>query len=180
MNQPPSPTPHKFGANRNEPARKSQRAKNLSESRDIHEDRSTLESRFGRPERAPSLVRVRVQTNPETTRAQVRRDPGSVAAKARLSLERGSGSKPHVVHLRFFRNDARDVYVAGTFNDWQPAKTPLRQKETGEWEIALSLAPGDYEYRFVADGEWLDDPLAGRRVANPYGGENAVLHVHGA
>ena len=30
----------------------------------------------------------------------------------------------------------------------------------GRWTKELSLAPGRYEYRFVADGQWLDDPAA--------------------
>jgi hypothetical protein len=170
-----NPTPHKPGANRKEPARKSGRARNFSESRDIHEDRGTLQSKFGRPEATTPGARGNLKITPPPG---PRPERGSSSPSAHLLPQHSSGPELHVVHLRFFKNGARAVCVAGTFNDWQPEKAPLRQKESGEWEIALSLAPGDYEYRFVADGEWVDDPLAGRHVTNPYGGQNAVLHIH--
>jgi hypothetical protein len=39
------------------------------------------------------------------------------------------------------------------------------------------LRSGQYEYRFVVDGEWCEDPQATQRVANPHGGFNSVLTV---
>jgi 1,4-alpha-glucan branching enzyme len=66
------------------------------------------------------------------------------------------------------------VCLAGSFNDWQP--TAL-QREGEEWHIDLSLAPGDYEYRFVVNECWLPDPACAEGRPNPYGGENSVLHV---
>ena len=45
------------------------------------------------------------------------------------------------------------------------------------WHLELELTPGTYEYRFVVDGDWCDDPEAMLRVANPFGGENAVRVV---
>jgi 1,4-alpha-glucan branching enzyme len=68
--------------------------------------------------------------------------------------------------------------VAGTFNHWEPQALTLQLASEGDWETELALPPGDYEYRFIVDGKWEDDPLACRVVANPYGGVNAVLHVH--
>jgi len=70
------------------------------------------------------------------------------------------------------------VCVAGTFNDWEPQSLALQLDSEGGWNIDLCLPPGDYEYRFIVDGEWVDDPLAGRVVPNPYGSVNGVLHVH--
>jgi len=165
-----SPKPRKPAPNADEFVRK--------QSRDIHEDRGTLQSKFAEPKVIKSLVRVRVQASPPMADRRSTASSRSVVAGARLSQGRKLPPERRVV-LRLFKNGARRVCVAGTFNNWQPEKTPLRQNEGGEWEIALSLAPGDYEYRFVADGEWLDDPLAGRHVTNPYGSENAVLHVYG-
>jgi hypothetical protein len=43
----------------------------------------------------------------------------------------------------------------------------------------MSLKPGRHEYRFVADGEWLDDPTAEQRIANAFGTENCVRVVAG-
>jgi 1,4-alpha-glucan branching enzyme len=90
-----------------------------------------------------------------------------------------SGPKSKPAHLQFFRDGVNSVFVAGSFNDWQPRGLELQLGPAGNWEIDLCLPPGEYEYRFVVDGEWTDDPLAGRVVANAYGGVNAVLSVQG-
>ena len=79
------------------------------------------------------------------------------------------------LHLR--NPTARKVFVAGNFNDWRVDATPLQKAEEGEWVLNLALRPGTYEYRFVVDGQWCDDPLAKERVKNPHGGWNAVLRV---
>ena len=39
------------------------------------------------------------------------------------------------------------------------------------------LPPGNYEYCFVVDGEWIPDPLARESVPNPFGGRNSILNV---
>ena len=49
----------------------------------------------------------------------------------------------------------------------------------GRWIKELTLPPGVYEYRIVADGEWLPDPLATETNPNPFGGLNSVLEVEG-
>ena len=67
--------------------------------------------------------------------------------------------------------------MVGTFNDWKPGATPLNGLHSGKWARELSLAPGRYEYRFVVDGHWIDDPKAEVYVRNPHGGRNAVLQV---
>ena len=40
---------------------------------------------------------------------------------------------------------------------------------------ALKLMPGRYEYRFLVDGDWQNDPHCTTFVPNPYGSENCVL-----
>jgi hypothetical protein len=176
MNSTSSQPAHKLGANRKETARKSRRARNFSESCDIHEDRGTLQSKLARFE----TTVPRSTTIPRTSspRRSGSTPPYSGVAGARLLTEHSSGPELHIAHLRLFKEGARHVSVAGTFNDWKPQQTPLQQDGNGAWEIALSLRPGDYEYRFVVDGEWTDDPLCCHHVPNPFGGVNAVLHVH--
>jgi hypothetical protein len=67
--------------------------------------------------------------------------------------------------------------VAGTFNNWNPGATRLIFIGGTKWFKDLPLAPGRYEYRFVVDGGWVDDPKAKVQVPNPHGGRNAVLEV---
>ena len=61
---------------------------------------------------------------------------------------------------------ATTVSVAGTFNDWAVDKDMLKKdKKTGLWIAKISLAPGDYEYKFVCDGKNWD------------AGDNKIKHV---
>lgn len=73
--------------------------------------------------------------------------------------------------------DAREVNVAGEFNRWRPEATSLVNTGEGNWMVRLMLRSGQYEYRFVVDGRWCEDPGAAQRVANPHGGFNSVVLV---
>ncbi len=81
------------------------------------------------------------------------------------------------VQLAFVKPGARQVLVAGTFNDWKPEATPLEATEAGHWAGSLKITPGRHEYLFVVDGQWIPDPNAVESVQNPYGGRNSVLVV---
>ncbi len=83
----------------------------------------------------------------------------------------------HVVHVEFNHPAATAVAIAGTFNDWRPEATPMIPMGEGRWLKALVLPPGRYEYLFVADGQWLADPLARATVPNPFGGVNSIITV---
>ena len=61
---------------------------------------------------------------------------------------------------------ATTVSVAGTFNNWAVDKDMLKKdKKTGLWTAKMSLAAGDYEYKFVCDGKNWD------------AGDNKIKHV---
>ena len=80
------------------------------------------------------------------------------------------------VTFAFFAPDANDVFLAGTFNEWDSKRTPLTKGE-GRWEIEIPLKAGTYEYRVIVDGVWQEDPMSARFAANPYGGLNSVIVV---
>ena len=76
------------------------------------------------------------------------------------------------------------VYLAGTFNGWDPVATPLTRRADGTWAVALDLPPGRYEYKFVVDGRWCcdpgcDEPSEGcpKCVPNSFGTMNRVVEV---
>lgn len=87
----------------------------------------------------------------------------------------GCGSQ--CVRLELTRPDAQEVGIAGSFNDWHSSVTPMIRLNDGKWAKELALPPGRYEYRFVVDGEWVDDPAATELIPNPFGTPNAVLVV---
>jgi len=73
---------------------------------------------------------------------------------------------------------AKSAVVAGSFNNWDVKKTPLRKESNGGWKATVWLPPGRYEYRFVVDGnQWLTDPKAKESVQNGFGSSNSVVVV---
>lgn len=85
--------------------------------------------------------------------------------------------KPIAVRLEFHDDQAKTVCVAGTFNDWHPKSTPMLTTGPGQWIKELALPPGIYEYQYVVDGRWINDPQAVKSTPNPLGGRNSVLVV---
>lgn len=81
------------------------------------------------------------------------------------------------VYFTLHAPEAGAVYVAGTFNDWDPSARPLKRGKKGVWRTWMNLSPGQYEYRFVVDERWQEDPACGKRIPNDYGGYNSVLEV---
>jgi chromosome partitioning protein len=74
---------------------------------------------------------------------------------------------------------ARNVQVAGDFNNWQPADTTMqRVGDSGVWQLKMKLAKGTYRYRLVVDGQWQQDPYNERSELNPYGEYNSLVDVH--
>lgn len=72
---------------------------------------------------------------------------------------------------------AKEVFLAGSFNEWHPAMFPMIESDDGTWVKKLRLPPGKYEYRFVVDGRWISDPNNPLSTANPFGGLNSVIEV---
>jgi len=88
---------------------------------------------------------------------------------------------PREVVVRYRDASASDVRIAGDFNGWVPDKGVRSLIESeGEirvWTKILKLAPGTYQYRYVVDGEWREDPENQRGVASDVGPRNSVLVV---
>lgn len=79
---------------------------------------------------------------------------------------------------------AQTVFLAGTFNGWQPDAVSLTSDAEDNWSVSLPLAPGHYEFKFVVDGQWRIEPgsdpeFDGRPgcCANEFGTMNRVLEV---
>lgn len=101
---------------------------------------------------------------------------------AKPNVQTSSELKPTVFTCH--ATGAQSVSLTGTFNDWDPADTPMRHISDTEWTVELELPPGRYEYKFVVDGEWCCEP--GRNepdstlpdcVPNELGSFNREIHV---
>lgn len=75
-------------------------------------------------------------------------------------------------------SEAQAVYLCGDFNDWsRTGLDMIRHATNGKWEKHLALQPGRYEYKFLVDGEWVNDPRAKENVRNIHGSLNSVVEV---
>jgi 1,4-alpha-glucan branching enzyme len=91
-------------------------------------------------------------------------------------MARTTGTKK--IALQFRAESGSKVYVAGTFNKWDPtSKQMVDRNSTGVFTTSLMLAPGRYEYKFVVNGVWCVDPNCPEWVANDQGSLNSVLTV---
>lgn len=52
---------------------------------------------------------------------------------------------------------AKEVYVAGSFNNWSAKSDRLQRKGT-IWITDVEAEPGKYTYKFIVDGRWILDP----------------------
>ncbi len=108
------------------------------------------------------------------TTAAVRHSPTTAPArKVQLLPE----YLPARITLWLYQPNAKEVRLAGSFNNWDAGSTPMQHDGEGCWRVELILTRGRYEYRFVVDGNWADDPLASAYVTNPFGTLNCVLSV---
>jgi len=73
--------------------------------------------------------------------------------------------------------EAQAVHLVGSFTNWEQNPVKLKKQKSGLWKASVSLGPGSHEYRFVVDGNWVDDPSCCTRAPNPFGGENCVRIV---
>ena len=70
------------------------------------------------------------------------------------------------------------VYLAGTFNNWDPTGKKMQEKKgDGVYSVSIKLAPGTYQYKFVIDGTWCADPENRDFVQNDHGTLNSVITV---
>jgi 1,4-alpha-glucan branching enzyme len=71
-------------------------------------------------------------------------------------------SQTHVFHYLPVKGQ-QQVNIAGDFNGWSTNATPMTLNGD-RYEAKLTLAEGVHYYKFVVDGQWLNDPetTAGR------------------
>lgn len=79
--------------------------------------------------------------------------------------------------FKLYAPDAKKVSIAGTFNNWDPKKHTAKKDTKGNWSVKLDLKPGRYEYKFVVDGNWVNDPSCTSCVPNAFGSSNCTVEV---
>src|SRR5512136_146301 len=78
------------------------------------------------------------------------------------------------VQFEFSAPEAHEVFLAGNFNIWDTHANLMKKDKKGMWKATISLIPGRYEYRFFADGNWMNDPSCSCCTPNEFGSMNCI------
>lgn len=84
--------------------------------------------------------------------------------------------KPNYIFRSHAFNNSKEVFVAGSFNNWKEKEIPMARTANG-WAAAIYLADGTYTYRFIADGNWSEDPENPDHFPNEFGEYNSVIRL---
>lgn len=91
-----------------------------------------------------------------------------------MAINHQAGKK---IAFQYTADSAENVFLSGTFNNWDQKGNPLKKNSSGQWTTALKLVPGKYEYRFIVDGTWECDQQQVECVPNTFGSWNSVVTV---
>ena len=94
-----------------------------------------------------------------------------------MTKKLGVKEKKRKITFTFESDSARKVVLMGDFNKWNPKKHAMKTDPDGIWEKTVMLEPGRYEYKFLVDGEWHEDPLNREISVNCFGTQNNVINV---
>ena len=88
-------------------------------------------------------------------------------------------SKPKGKRITFSIKAAvvKEVFLMGDFNHWKPNKHKMKKDKHGLWVKTLIIPPGKYEYKFLIDGEWKEDPQNSQVCSNCFGTVNSVVNL---
>lgn len=89
---------------------------------------------------------------------------------ARISLSK-------TAEFKLYAPTAKKVHLAGNFNSWDAKSLAARKDSQGNWIAKVNLKPGKYEYKFLVDGSWANDPRCNKCVPNAFGTQNCTLEV---
>ncbi|MCD2260767.1 isoamylase early set domain-containing protein [Psychroserpens luteolus] len=75
--------------------------------------------------------------------------------------------------------DANQVAVVGSFNEWNQNTVQLKKLKNGTFKGTVDLEKDNsYEFRYVVDGTYINDDQADAYAWNDYAAaENGVLNV---
>ncbi len=85
--------------------------------------------------------------------------------------------KLNTITLTVKAPEAKEVYLAGEFNNWKLDEHSRMEQTNGCWTKHLNLNSGKYRYRFVIDGNWIEDADNPLKELNAYGTMDSLLKI---
>lgn len=73
--------------------------------------------------------------------------------------------------------EARQVFLAGEMTNWDAGKIAMKRDASGTWHTVQELEPGQWLYKFVVDGKWVQDPATPDHDADGQGGQHSFVFV---
>lgn len=73
--------------------------------------------------------------------------------------------------------NAKQVFLAGEMTDWDVDKRAMQRDASGTWHATLDIEPGQWLYKFVVDGQWVQDPATSDHDADGQGGQHSFVFV---
>jgi len=75
----------------------------------------------------------------------------------------------------YFESDANEVYIKGSWNNWEKEK--MKKIKNGNFYIRKSLPLNQiYEFGYLADGKWMIDESC-ESTDSPFGSKNSILKI---
>jgi 1,4-alpha-glucan branching enzyme len=90
----------------------------------------------------------------------------------------GPADKKVVANFDLMAPNAKEVLVTGDFTSWSSTGITMKKGANGQWKTSINLKPGKYEYKFIVDGQWWNDPNNKATVGNSFGSLNSVKVVN--
>jgi anti-sigma factor RsiW len=74
--------------------------------------------------------------------------------------------------------DAKNVAIAGDFNQWDAKAVAMHKDASGKWVATVQLQPGAYQYQFIIDGsQFQPDPNNPIKIEDGFGGYNSGIEI---
>ena len=99
-----------------------------------------------------------------------------LSASCAASVARAPVVTPEGVRFTLANASATTVSVAGNFNEWSAAATPL-VRSGKVWTAVVTLPPGEHQFTFIVDGKPMVPPLADDFADDGFGSRNGVVIV---
>ena len=86
-------------------------------------------------------------------------------------------AKRRRVMLSLESPNAKEVSLMVDFNKWNANTHPMKRDESGIWKKIVMLPPGKYEYKFLVNAQWQNDPGNHQTCMNCFSTHNNVIVV---
>ncbi|MHC4092724.1 MAG: AAA family ATPase [Planctomycetota bacterium] len=138
-----------------------------------------VEEMAAEAERLLATTATLVGRQPPAATGDSKAEPAShEEISAKIDAIYGARQTEGGVVFRSHLPEARQVQIAGDFNDWMPHTLPMSlENAQGDYVARLRLPAGHYRYRLVIDGRWSHDPANPLVETNDYGELNSVIDV---